>query len=221
MKLSIDNTARAVGVVDSQLLIANGLSCVPTSTTGLEVTFERLYRDGLGAFRTKRAEYVQESFRRFFQSLGFPKAQTSVDFLVGRFESGLPKINAIVDAYNLAALETGSPIGGHDLISIGASVEISISNGSEVILPVNRKKQEALQKNELVYRSSGIIACRMGLKDQDSDIFKIHPETKSGCFMSIGNPSLARSDIEDILECTIKYLLIAFPDASFSYVSAI
>jgi DNA/RNA-binding domain of Phe-tRNA-synthetase-like protein len=96
----------------------------------------------------------------------------------GRF----PKINTLVDAYNLISLKTGIALGAHDISHIIGNVTLRLTTGSESFLPLGKTTPQPISPNEYAYVDDGNnILCRMEViqveptksTDSSSDIFLI------------------------------------------------
>lgn len=76
----------------------------------------------------------------------------------GRF----PKINLLVDIYNLISLKSGLSLGAHDIDKITGNVTLRLTKGDEVFIPLGKTEPLAIFANEYSYvDDANNIICRM------------------------------------------------------------
>lgn len=102
-----------------------------------------------------------------------------------RRRGSIPRINSIIDIYNVASLESKLAIGGHDLDKIEGTIHFTVSQQEDVFHPI-LSKEKHVSPTDFVYKDQkGILAW---LDVRDSDDYKFDEETKNAIFIIQGNP---------------------------------
>ncbi len=148
---------------------------------------------------------VVRAFRDFYWRLGIDptKVRPSSEALARRFLAGsIPRINNVVDAGNIASIETLVPIGIYDLAAVrGALILRRAMNGEEFVDITGRVSM--LKGNELVLADGiGVVhlfphrdALRTSVKDNTSKVLIV------GCYiMESISESLARDAVDRTIE---------------------
>ncbi len=124
-----------------------------------------------------RTHPVIRAYRDFYWRIGIDPTKTrpSAEALVRRVlrGKGLPKINNIVDAGNLASLKTFIPIGIYDLDRIKGGLKLRLSREGEIFKPIGGKEERL---------SEGVIV----LADEEK-ILHLFPHRDSRETMIIGS----------------------------------
>jgi len=96
--------------------------------------------------------------------------QNSVErLLTFAFKKGdLPKINNLVDAYNLVSLRTGLSLGAHDLDRITLPVTLRLLTGAELFIPLGSTEPVAVNAGEFGYvDGQQRLLCRLDVVQAD------------------------------------------------------
>lgn len=73
-----------------------------------------------------------------------------------------PRINAIVDLYNLISLQTQLALGAHNIEKIDGNVTLRLTGGKEHFLPLGKTQKEKIFPGEYAYCDDGNnIICRL------------------------------------------------------------
>ena len=124
----------------------------------------------------------------------------------------IPRINSVIDIYNVEALQSLLAIGGHDYNKIGEKIEFTVSQKEDTFLPI-LSKEKHVAKTDYVYRDDkGILAW---LDIRDSDLYKFDDDTKDAIFIIQGN---ANTSVEMRLEALKRIqsdLKECMPDMKF------
>lgn len=103
-------------------------------------------------------------WREAFSSFGCkPRvARSSVEALLRRAETGLPRINLLTDIYNAISVKHGVPIGGEDLSGYRGAPRLVIADGTEVFDTVADGQPVVVQvaDGEPVWRDDVGVTCR-------------------------------------------------------------
>jgi DNA/RNA-binding domain of Phe-tRNA-synthetase-like protein len=98
----------------------------------------------------------------------------------------LPRINTIVDSYNLVSTKTGLLVGAHDLSKIEGNTKFEICNGTEKFIPLNSTQTQPITKGEYAFMDEKEILCRLDIKQCEKT--KITENTKHVLIYVQGNP---------------------------------
>ncbi len=152
-----------------------------------------------------------KAWREAFRKLGVSasKYQSSVESLLKRALKGgpFPRINPLVDLYNVISLKRLVPIGGHALDPIEGNIYLCFAEGKETFVPMDLGEQETADKGEVIYRDDKDVLTRRWVWRQ-SNKDKVLNET-THVFIPIdvmeGLPDgLCESTMKDMEENIIK-----------------
>lgn len=157
-----------------------------------------------------------QGYRDLLQAVGrsVKKNPPTVPALIRNIQhrGSIPRINSIIDVYNVEALHSLLAIGGHDLDKIGNQIEFTVSQKEDVFLPI-LSKEKHVSPTDYVYRDEkGILAW---LDVRDSENYKFDDNTKNAIFIIQGN---AHTSVDMRLEALdrIAYdLAEAMPNLKF------
>lgn len=124
----------------------------------------------------------------------------------------IPRINSIIDIYNVESLHSLLAIGGHDLDKIGDEIEFTVSQKDDIFLPI-LSKEKHVAPTDYVYRDEkGILAW---LDVRDSDLYKFDDSTKNAIFIIQGNAHTSVQMRLEALERIQQDLAAAMPNLEF------
>lgn len=120
-----------------------------------------------------------------------------------------PKINTLVDIYNLISLKTGLALGAHDVDKIQGNITLRLTTGDENFIPLGKKEPEKVFTGEYAYVDDGDnIICRMEVLQVEPT--KTTEDTKDVFLIIQGNPNtgdeLVQRTAEEVCELIIRYL---------------
>lgn len=115
----------------------------------------------------------------------------------------LRPINPIVDAYNFIAIKNKVSIGAHDLNQIDGDVELKLTNGDELFIPLGKNKEQKIAPGEYCYiDDNNEVICRLDCRQCDKT--KTSASTSSCLFIIQGNEYISTSALdvtaEDLLD---------------------
>jgi DNA/RNA-binding domain of Phe-tRNA-synthetase-like protein len=117
----------------------------------------------------------------------------------------LRSINPIVDTYNYISIKNKVSIGAHDMEHIKGNVELRLTNGNELFIPLGKDKPQAINSGEYCYiDDSNEVICRLDCRQCDKT--KTSNNTRSCLFIIQGNESTSL----DLLHSTANQLLNLF-----------
>jgi len=100
--------------------------------------------------------------------------------------STLPRINLVVDIYNLVSIQTALAIGAHDLSKVNGDIRLDMTNGTEGFWPLGAKEPTGVSAGEYAYIDGGNdVICRMEVRQVEKT--KVTPESTDCFFVVQGN----------------------------------
>jgi DNA/RNA-binding domain of Phe-tRNA-synthetase-like protein len=196
-----------------------GLQALVRCIEGVEVTREK---SELEQFKLEVAEEIRSSYtletvkdapifrayRDFYWRVGIDPTKTrpSGEALVRRILSGkvLPKINTLVDAYNLASAKTGIAIGAFDLAKVGGELLLRFAIAGEEFKGIGMQEAEILEGNEpVVSDGEKLIAI---YPYRDSDETKVTEATKDVLLLICGVPGISEEQLRKTAELTVRFI---------------
>lgn len=129
--------------------------------------------------------------------------KNSVESLMRRVlkGEGLPKINMIVDIYNLISIKHILPAGGDDIDRVEGNIHLTIAKGGEPFTLLGAKSTESAEPGEVIYRDDKEVLCRRW-NWRECDKTKMTPSTKNVCLVI----EALESTSQDELECALADL---------------
>ncbi len=116
--------------------------------------------------RLLKEDKILKGFHNLHSKIGRSRRdyQASPEFLLGLFlrTGRFPRINTLVDIYNLISLKTRLALGAHDISKIQGNVTLRLTNGSETFIPLGKTEPLHIPAGEYAYIDDGNnIICRM------------------------------------------------------------
>ena len=146
--------------------------------------------------------------RDFYWRIGIDPTKTrpSAEALLRRVVAGkpFPRINTVVDAYNLASASTGIAIGAFDYSKIEGDLLLRSARPGERFRGIGMQEPEILKGNEpVVSDSKKLIAI---YPYRDSDETKVTEKTKEVLLLICGVPGIPEEKLQYAAELTIDYI---------------
>lgn len=110
----------------------------------------------------------------------------------------IPRINSIVDVYNLASLNSYLSIGGHDLDKITGNICFTKSKIEDTFYPILSSPKH-VEPTDFLYKDDKGIISYLGCRDGEA--YKIDESTRNVIFIIEGN---ANTDVESRKEVLIN-----------------
>lgn len=101
-----------------------------------------------------------------------------------RHRGSMPRINTIVDLYNVESLESCLAVGGHDLDKITSPLTFTVSGKEDTFTPIGANPKHVAETDFLYRDAKGIIAW---LGTRDSEFYKFDDNTRNAIFIIAGN----------------------------------
>jgi len=142
---------------------------------------------------------------------------SSVEALIRRILKGnpVPKINKLVDLYNLMSLKHLVPIGADDLDRVDGNIKLCLANGKEKFTAIGSDKAENPDKGEAIYKDDKDVLCRRW-NWRDCDKTKLTSNTKNAVIYIDGLPPLSKEKFLGTLKETTA-LIRTFCDGEVEY----
>lgn len=107
-----------------------------------------------------------------------------------------PRINAVVDIYNIISLQTQLALGAHNIEKIQGNVTLRLTDGSETFLPLGHTEPTKVQPKEYAYcDDANNIICRLEVLQVEPT--KIIENLHDIFFIIQGNENTTQRHVQD------------------------
>ncbi len=148
------------------------------------------------------------SYRDFFWKIGIDPTKTrpASEALIRRVIQGkpLPKINALVDSYNLASMESRVPLAAFDSFQISPDLILRFAAKDEEFTGIGMKKPVLLKGNELVIESGDELIALYPHRDADKS--KITLSTRNVLIVVCGVPGISSETLKNAQKVAVEYV---------------
>jgi DNA/RNA-binding domain of Phe-tRNA-synthetase-like protein len=160
------------------------------------------------SIETLKDNLTVRAYRDFYWRLGIDPTKTrpSGEALLRRVlhEDVLPRISTVVDAYNLASMQTIIPISGFDRDRLKEPFQVRFAKNGEAFTGIGMNKPLSLTDNMLVLADETQVLCIYPYRDSDST--KIGEQTKNALMVGYGAPGIAEQQLMGAVEKTLEYI---------------
>ena len=147
-------------------------------------------------------------YRNFFWKIGIDPTKTrpASEALIRRVIQGkpLPRINTLVDSYNLASMESRIALAAFDNNIILNDLLLRFAEGGELFTGTGMKKPVILKGNELVIQSGDELIALYPHRDADKS--KITLSTKNVLMMVCGVPEISSNILKKAKKTAVTYV---------------
>ncbi|MFW9995869.1 MAG: B3/4 domain-containing protein [Candidatus Odinarchaeota archaeon] len=147
----------------------------------------------------------------FYKKIGLnpKKNPPSVQNLIQRFLireplKKLPAIHPLVDAINVAVVESLIPLGIFDAETIEGDLILTITKGGEPFEPLGAGKEIELSPGVLVLRDEKKVLSQYGVRD--SNATKVNPETESVWILTLLVPGIEEEAVKQALDQALELI---------------
>ncbi|MEM2003670.1 MAG: phenylalanine--tRNA ligase beta subunit-related protein [Nitrososphaerota archaeon] len=195
--------------IDLLGLLIKGLR-IRESSNELEEAKKRIYEYVRKKYSLETLKDVPtfRAYRDFFWRIGIDptKMRPSSEALVRRILLGkeLPRINTLVDAYNLASIESEITMAAFDASKIVGQIAVSFARPGEEFLGIGMEDPITLRGEEVVIRDNSKILSIYPYRD--SEYSKVGLETTESVLLICGVPGISRSKLQEATEIAVKYI---------------
>lgn len=148
------------------------------------------------------------AFRDFYWKLGIDPTKTrpSGEALLRRVLHGdeLPRISAVVDAYNLASTKTILPISGFDVDLLNQPFHVRFAKNGETFTGIGMDKPITLTEQMLVLADQKQVLCIYPYRD--TDLTKITMQTRNAMIIVYGVPGIDEQVLKEAAGTTLDYI---------------
>jgi len=102
----------------------------------------------------------------------------------------LPRINLLVDIYNMVSADARLAIGAHDMRYVEGDVRLAATTGAETFTPIGAPKSLAVPAGEYAYMDEKDVLCRLEVRQCDRS--KVTEQTTSCLLIVHGGPGHTR-----------------------------
>lgn len=129
-----------------------------------------------------------------------------------------PRINSIVDIYNLVSVKTRLALGAHDINFIKGNITLRLTQGNENFLPLGATKSVSIPAGEYAYIDDENIICRLEVLQAETT--KITLDTTDVFLIIQGNPNTSSFYVEQgALE--VIDLILKFCGGEYTYLNSL
>lgn len=157
---------------------------------------------------TLKDNLTVRAFRDFYWKLGIDPTKTrpSGEALLRRVLHGdeLPRISAVVDAYNLASTKTILPISGFDVDLLNQPFHVRFAKNGETFTGIGMDKPITLTEQMLVLADQKQVLCIYPYRD--TDLTKITMQTRNAMIIVYGVPGIDEQVLKEAAETTLDYI---------------
>ena len=207
MEIIVDSSMAALGITDVVLGIARNLD--PAAPLG--DAFEQQWREReQWALQADVDEMASNPVVAGYMEMLGKVGRSALKNIQRR--GNIPRVNSIVDSYNLAALQSLLAIGAHDFRKVVFPLTFAVCGKEDTFLPIASTPKH-VAATDFVYRDTqGIMAW---LDVRDSEQYKLDEQTRDVLFVIQGNAHTSVAMRLDALSCIETNLKACMPLATF------
>lgn len=158
---------------------------------------------------TLKDDPLVKTYRNFFWRIGIDptKIRPAAEALLRRILSGkgIPRINTLVDSYNLASAESGIALAAFDLEKIDGDMVMRFAKEGEEFLGIGMRKPKTLRGGEIVVADSSRLVAIYPYRD--AEYSKVTLNTTAICLMICGVPGIGIKTLKDAGRLAADYIL--------------
>jgi DNA/RNA-binding domain of Phe-tRNA-synthetase-like protein len=146
------------------------------------------------------ADTILSAYRPVLTAAGNPSAVASPEYLLTmiRKHGRLPRINTVVDAYNIVSAQTRAVASAHDLDRLTGPVRLIRLDSPAAFEPLGSRDTETIPAGEFGVRDDRHMLCRLNCKQ--SRLSSVGTSTKSILIYVQGNPALEGHELASTLD---------------------
>ena len=148
------------------------------------------------------------AYRDFFWRVGIDptKNRPAAEALIRRILGGrtIPRINTLVDAYNLASIKTEIALAAFDADKLKGELLMRFAEKGEKFLGIGMEKPMLLQGGEIVVSDSEKLVAIYPYRDADST--KITEKTKNVMLLVCGVPGIGEETLQNAAQVALEYI---------------
>ena len=157
---------------------------------------------------TLKDDPTVRAYRDFYWKLDIDPTKTrpSGEALLRRVLNGneLPRISAVVDAYNLASMKTIIRISGFDGDRLSPPFHVRFARSGEMFAGIGMTESISLADKMLVLTDEKQVLCIYPYRDCDNT--KIGLQTRNVTMVGYGAPGTAEEQLKEAVDTTLAYI---------------
>jgi DNA/RNA-binding domain of Phe-tRNA-synthetase-like protein len=148
------------------------------------------------------------AYRDFFWRVGIDptKIRPASEALLRRVLQGkdLPRINTLVDSYNIASMETHVPLAVFDAARVKGDMVMRMAVAGEKFKGIGMTEEDTLSGSEVVVQDDRALIAVYPYRDADSS--KVATETKDVLIMVCGVPGIELARLNEARKLSAQYV---------------
>jgi DNA/RNA-binding domain of Phe-tRNA-synthetase-like protein len=148
------------------------------------------------------------AYRDFFWKIGIDptKIRPAAEALIRRVLAGrtIPRINTLVDAYNLASIKTEIALAAFDADKLKGELVMRFAEKGEKFLGIGMEKPMLLKGDEIVVSDSEKLVAVYPYRDADNT--KITEKTKNVMLLVCGVPGIGEETLQKAGQVALEYI---------------
>lgn len=190
MEFYMDRSFKELGIDSVVVGIAFNLDAKATlSEEFLDKIAYQEERIGSIDLEMLRENRIIKSYRKMVQQVGksLKKYPPAAEALIKNSQrrQKMPRINSIVDIYNVEAVSSYLSIGAHDLNKIDFPLTFTVAKKEKIFHPI-MSSEKIVSVTDFIYEDQKKVVGYLGCRD--SELCKIDNDTKNALFVIQGNP---------------------------------
>lgn len=154
-------------------------------------------------------QHTVKVYRNFFWKIGIDptKIRPAAEALIRRTVAGkgIPKINTLVDAYNLASIETGIAFAAFDTDMLDGDLLMRFAEKGEQFQGIGMKKLFILKGEEIVISNNGKLIAIYPYRDAENT--KVTVNTKNVTMITCGVPGINTKILSNATQIACSYII--------------
>ena len=148
------------------------------------------------------------AYRDFFWRIGIDptKIRPAAEALIRRVLGGrtIPRINTLVDAYNLASIKTEIALAAFDADKLKGELIMRFAEKDEEFLGIGKEKPISLKGGEIVVSDGEKLVAVYPYRDADNT--KITAKTKNVMLLVCGVPGIEEEKLQNAARVALEYI---------------
>lgn len=195
-------------LAEKGIKVATAIVVVPSVSRNRGAALKDYIERSLLSLRVEEALMapIFEAYHELHVAAGFPDAVAPARRLLQLVQrtGNLPTINRIVDAYNIASVETLISIGAHDLSQIQGDIRFDLTTGKEGYWALGEEVSVTLPAHEYACLDEEKVLCRLDIRQCHETL--VNKDTRYIFLYTQGNRLTSQQAVDDALEHTLTLL---------------
>ncbi|MEO8381243.1 MAG: phenylalanine--tRNA ligase beta subunit-related protein [Acidobacteriota bacterium] len=123
-----------------------------------------------------------------------------------REQGRLPRVNTVVDAYNMVSIKTLMVVSAHDSDRVEGNPRIAMTDGTEVFHPLGGGSSVTLPAGQWAGIADDHVLCHLNCKQ--SELSKVTRQTQNLLIYVQGNPRISDAAVDDALRRVTEAIVL-------------